>query len=149
MTIDEKLDIAEFALPAIRMINSVKHLSAIGLGLGELKEFDVDSKIIDALTESLKKGDGINYSDNAGLPVLRENIADRQKNTDGFDYDKDNVVVTIGVQNAIYTVIKTLHKFGAKRILIPEINFGIYKKIPDEFNFEVVTYKLTDNFDYS
>ncbi|MBI9065442.1 MAG: pyridoxal phosphate-dependent aminotransferase, partial [Marinilabiliaceae bacterium] len=54
--------------------------------------------------------------------------------------------VTIGVQNAVYTSIKTLHKLGAKRILIPEIFFGIYLKIPKEFEMEVATYALTADF---
>jgi len=145
MTIDERLNAEEFFLPAIRMINSVKHATSIGLGLGELREFSVDSKITDALTESLSNV-GVNYSDNAGLPVLRESIAVLQKNIDGFSYHKENIVITIGVQNAIYTVVKTLNKLGAKRILIPEINFGIYKKIPKEFGVEVVNYKLTAGF---
>ncbi len=65
---------------------------------------------------------------------------------DGYSYTLDNIIVTIGVQNAIYATVKTLSKLGANRVLIPEINFGIYKKIPNEFNLEVVTYKLTDDY---
>ena len=55
-------------------------------------------------------------------------------------------VVTIGVQNAVYTSLLTLAKLGAKRVLIPEIHFGIYKKIPLDFGMEVVSYPLKDDF---
>lgn len=145
MSIDERLASTNFPLPAIRQVNMSKHKTAISLGLGELKDFKVDSKIIKSLSDSLLTN-GTNYTNNAGLPELREKIATNQQKTDGYDYKLENIVITIGVQNAIYVTIKTLAKLGAKRVLIPEINFGIYKKIPAEFNLEVITYKLTNNF---
>lgn len=145
MSIDERLANTNFPLPAIRQVNMAKHASAISLGLGELKDFKVDDKIVHAATEALQKS-GTNYTANAGLPALRKSVAINQKKVDGFEYNENNVVITIGVQNAMYTSIKTLAKLGAKRVLIPEINFGIYKKIPNEFNLEVVTYKLTPDF---
>jgi len=145
MHIDERLATTDFPLPAIRQVNMAKHSTAIGLGLGELKDFLVDKKVLDAFRLSLEN-QGANYTQNAGLPELRQAIARNQKKEDGFDYTSENVVVTIGVQNAMYTTIKTLAKLGASRVLIPEINFGIYKKIPAEFNLQVLTYPLTHDF---
>ena len=145
MTIDERLSVTEFPLPAIREVNLSLHPTGISLGLGELRDFSPDKKIIDALTKSLDVG-GVNYCPNGGLMELREAVADAQKKEDGFRYDAFNVVITIGVQNAIYATIKTLAGLGAKRVLIPEINFGIYKKIPAEFGLEVVAYKLTADY---
>lgn len=142
MTIDERLSVTEFPLPAIREVNLALHPTGVSLGLGELRDFTPDKKIIEALTKSLNEG-GVNYCSNGGLMELREAVADAQKKEDGYSYDADNVVITIGVQNAIYATIKTLAKLGAKRVLIPEVNFGIYKKIPAEFGLEVITYKLT------
>jgi aspartate/methionine/tyrosine aminotransferase len=123
-----------------------KHDTAISLGLGELKDFKVDRNITNAMIDSLD-GNGVDYSQNAGIPELRDAIAHNQSKIDGYSYNIDNVTITIGVQNAIYVTIKTLSKLGAKRVLIPEINFGIYKKIPTEFNLTTETYQLTDNFD--
>ena len=131
MTIDERLATTGFPLPAIREVNLALHTTGISLGLGELRNFAPDKKIIDSLTHSLRNK-GVNYCPNAGLPELREDVAESQYKQDGFKYDVDNVVVTIGVQNAIYSTIKTLSKLGAKRVLIPEVNFGIYKKIIEE-----------------
>jgi len=145
MTIDERLATTKFSLPEIREVNQALHSTGISLGLGELKTFDPDKKIIEALTASLN-GEGVNYCANAGLKELREAVAEAQKKEDGFNYGIDNVVITIGVQNAIYSTIKTLSRLGAKRVLIPEINFGIYRKIPAEFGLEVKTYKLTEDY---
>ena len=142
MTIDERLATTEFPLPAIREVNLALHPSGISLGLGELKTFEPDKRIIRALTGSLS-GNGVNYSPNAGIMELREAVADAQQKEDGYRYSAENVVITIGVQNAIYAAIKTLSKLGAKRVLIPEINFGIYKKIPAEFGLDVIAYRLT------
>ncbi len=145
MSIDERLANSQFPLPAIREVNLLKHASGISLGLGELKDFPVDDQIFEALATNWKNG-GTSYTQNAGLPQLRQAVADLQSKEDGFAYTLEHVVITIGVQNAIYTTIKTLCNLGAKRVLIPQIHFGIYKKIPLEFGMEVVTYPLNDDF---
>ncbi len=145
MTIDERLANSEFPLPAIREVNLAKHATGISLGLGELKSFKVDKQITDALSASLLL-DGTSYTHNAGLSELRKAIAHSHKQQDNFNYTLDNVIITIGVQNALYSTIKTLAKLGAKRVLIPEIYFGIYKKIPGEFQLELITYPLTSDF---
>ncbi len=144
MTIDERLATESFPLPAIREVNRSLHPTGISLGLGELKTFDPDVKIIEAVSEHLYK-QGVNYCPNAGLPELRDTVARSQAQIDGHKYDIDNVVITIGVQNAIYSTVKTLSRLGARRVLIPAINFGIYKKIPAEFGLEVITYPLNDD----
>lgn len=145
MSIDERLANTDFPLPAIRQVNMARHATAISLGLGELKDFPVDEQVLHAMEQAMRNG-GTNYTANAGLPELREAVAKNQQQVDGFAYTTDNVIVTIGVQNALYAVVKTLAKLGAKRILIPEINFGIYRKIPMDFRFEVITYPLTADF---
>lgn len=145
MSIDERLSQKEFPLPAIRQVNLSMHPSGISLGLGELKEFSVHPLIKKELTDSLDKN-GTAYAHNAGLPELRQAVALSQSNKDGFNYNMNHVVITVGVQNALYTTFKTLSDLGARRVLIPEIYFGIYKKIPATFNFEIVAYPLTTNF---
>lgn len=145
MTIDERLASTNFPLPAIRQVNQAKHPTAIGLGLGELRNFKADNQIIDALAKSLFT-DGVFYSANAGLPQLRQAIAGACKIADGYNYCADNVVVTIGVQNALYATLQALKTMGAQRVLIPQIYFGIYKNIPQQLGYNVLTYKLTSNY---
>jgi len=112
---------------------------------GELKDYPVDLKIIKAMEKALSKGE-LNYTENAGLPELRRTVAEAQKIQDGFDYKQENVIITIGVQNALYSTINTLSKLGAKRVLIPKINFGFYKKVPKEFDLDIETYPLNKDF---
>lgn len=145
MTIDERLASSNFPLPAIREVNLAKHPTSIGLGLGELRDFEPDPLMTDYIINSLK-ADGYNYSANAGLPALRNAIANQQTTEDGFSYKTDHVTIGVGVQNIMYVTIKTLAKLGAKRVLIPEVNFAIYKKIPLEFGLQVETYPLTSDF---
>lgn len=145
MSIDERLANTNFPLPAIREVNMAKHKSGISLGLGELKGFPVDSQIKEAMLQSWERG-AVSYTQNAGLPELRSAIANHQNKQDGFNYNATHVVVSIGVQNAVYSSIKTLAKLGAKRVLIPAIHFGIYKKIPAEFGLEVICYPLLEDF---
>ncbi|NPA37078.1 MAG: pyridoxal phosphate-dependent aminotransferase [Chlorobi bacterium] len=145
MTIDERLASTGFPLPAIREVNLALHPTGISLGLGELRDFETDSKITESLIKSLNKN-GMNYCPNAGLPELRYAIANAHGKEDENNYTDENVIITVGVQNAIYSTVKTLKKLGAKRILIPEINFGIYKKIPLEFGLKVETYRLNPDY---
>ncbi len=145
MGIDNRLANTNFPLPAIREVNMAKHNTGISLGLGELKGFPVDDKIKKAMLQSWDNGAAC-YTQNAGLPELRSAIASKQKKVDGFDYSLLNVVVTIGVQNAVYSSVKTLARLGATRVLIPSIHFGIYKKIPAEFGLEVLCYPLKEDF---
>ena len=60
-----------------------KHPSGISLGLGELKDFDVDEKIFMSLKEGWQQG-GTSYTQNAGLPDLRKAIAQKHSAIDGF-----------------------------------------------------------------
>lgn len=145
MTIDERLANTSFPLPAIREVNMAKHSSGISLGLGELKEFEVDPLIIEAISKSLT-GSGTSYTHNGGLPELCQAVAETHIAKNSIPCSAAQVVITIGVQNALYTTIKTLANLGAKRVLIPEIYFGVYKKIPSDFNLEVNTYPLTSDF---
>ncbi len=145
MSIKENLASTNFPLPAIREVNLAKHKTSISLGLGELRNFPVDQGILNVI-QSFAGNEALSYSGNGGYPALRLAIAEQQQLEDGFSYSENHVMVSIGVQNAMYTAIKTLSKLGAKRVLIPEINFGIYKKIPAEFGLDVLTYRLTNDF---
>ena len=42
------------------------------------------------------------YAPNAGLPALREAIAERVTYESGIDYNADNVAVTVGATEAVY-----------------------------------------------
>ena len=121
---------------------------AVNLWIGQLwKWFEVAPEIYAKHHEIGERLSTItNYGPNAGTLEFRKAVAENQWRKDGNQYSETNVLSTVWVQQAMYTSIGTLNKLWAKRVLIPEINFGIYHKIPKGFDMEVETYKLTDDF---
>lgn len=74
----------------------------INLTVGE-PDFDTPCNIKEAAKKALDEG-YTHYSPNAGLPELREAIAEKYKNYwDG--YTKDNVIVTVGALEALSLVL--------------------------------------------
>jgi len=156
MTIDNSLFSKEYSSPIIRQINQaackIPWKESISLWLWQLWDgFDIAPEIIEVLQWSIKdlsewKNTSVMYSPNSGLASLRVEVAKKQSLKDGKEYDMENVGITIWVQNAMQATIWVLRQNGAKRVLIPEINFWIYKKIPVSYNMEVITYKLNDDY---
>jgi aspartate/methionine/tyrosine aminotransferase len=134
-------------------MNQAAHADSINLGIGQLwKWFPVADEIkqkLHAITEQVTSTDGstlLDYGPNAWTTDFRRAVADHQQWKDWKEYWPENVLSTIGVQNAMQIAIGTLNRLWATRVLIPEINFGIYKKIPAWFGMDVETYKLTWDF---
>lgn len=156
MTIDNSLFSKEYSSPIIRQINQaackIPWKESISLWLWQLWDgFDIAPEIIEVLQWSIKdlsewKNTSVMYSPNSGLASLRVEVAKKQSLKDGKEYDMENVGITIWVQNAMQATIWVLRQNGAKRVLIPEIKFWIYKKIPVSYNMEVITYKLNDDY---
>lgn len=151
-SIDERLAAMNFPAPLIRQMNQAAHKDAIKLWLWELgKGFDLAPEILQKIEEINIQIRGWNkslfdYGPNAGDPELRNAVAQQQGIKDGKEYNSSNTLITIWVQNAMQTALGTLNRLGAKRVLIPSINFWIYKKIPSDFWMEVVHYNLTPDY---
>ena len=59
------------------------------------------------------------YSQNAGLPTLRETITDYYKRTEGFEYDPNTeVIVTVGAMEGLYLALLSLLNPGDE-VIIP------------------------------
>ena len=108
--------------------------------------FKTDEKIIKAWIKALEEENIFWYWPAEWIKELREGIAKKQTEKDWKEYSFEDVIVTLWVQWAMQLAIYTLKQNWAKRILIPEINFWIYHKIPKAYGIEVVTYKLTDDY---
>lgn len=98
--------------------------SAINLGQG-FPDTDGPQEIFDAATQAMK--DGVNqYATIAGLPVLREAIANHQKRFYGIELDAaTQVTVTAGASEALAASIATLVNPGEEVILF-EPYYDIY-----------------------
>ena len=95
----------------------------ISLGIGE-PDFVTPQPIIDAAKASLDRGE-TGYTSNAGLLELREIIAHMLNSQYGLDYTPSEVLVTVGVSEAMQLSMLALLNPGDE-ILIPEPCFVSY-----------------------
>ena len=95
---------------------------AVNLGLGE-PDFDPPSAVIEALCEAVRNGMN-HYGPSAGLPELRDTIAQRYQDRSSAT-DRENVIVTGGGSEALMTVAMTLYDTGDE-VLVPNPGFVLY-----------------------
>jgi len=98
----------------------------INLGIGE-PDFDTPEHIKKAAIKALEEG-YTHYTPNAGLPELREAIARKLKKDNGIDASTDEIIVTIGGEQALANAIFTLIKPGDE-VLIPSPAFVAYRPL--------------------
>ncbi|MDI6601598.1 MAG: aminotransferase class I/II-fold pyridoxal phosphate-dependent enzyme [Thermoanaerobacteraceae bacterium] len=98
---------------------------AISLSLGQ-PDFVTPRHIIDAAVKALEEGQTF-YTHNMGLIELREEIAKFLSNRYNINYNpKTEIIVTIGVSQAIDTALRTLVSSGDE-VIIPQPSFVAYQ----------------------
>lgn len=95
----------------------------ISLAIGE-PDFITPRQIIDAGVASLAAGK-TGYTPNTGLLELREAIAEHQFNLYGYQADPDQILITVGVSEAMQLAMLSLLNPGDE-VLIPEPCFVSY-----------------------
>ena len=98
----------------------------INLGIGE-PDFDTPEHIKKAAVEALEEG-YTHYTSNAGLPELREAIAKKLKKDNGIEASVEEIIVTVGGEQALANAIFTLIKPGDE-VLIPSPAFVSYRPL--------------------
>ena len=93
-------------LSQVRKMFEMASPTAINLALGE-PDFDTPPHIIEALKDALDNN-YTHYSQNKGEPVLRESIAKKLKKDNNINVDSDDVIVTVGASEALYSSIQAL-----------------------------------------
>ena len=97
----------------------------ISLGIGE-PDFTTPKPILEAGIEALRKGE-THYTSNAGIYELREAIADMLEEKYQVRYSpEDEVVVTVGVSEALYLALTAIIDPG-EEIIIPTPCFVSYQ----------------------
>ena len=124
-------------------------VDVIGFGAGE-PDFPTPPHIVAAAAEAAAKPRFHRYSPVAGLPELREAIAERYRGR-GWDVEPSNVVVTNGAKHAVFQALSTLLDPGDEVLMqspywvtYPEaVSFAGGKPVPiattaaDGFKFSV------------
>jgi aminotransferase len=126
-----------------RFAEKVKNVEgAISLTLGQ-PDFSVPEKVSEAMINAIKTNK-TTYTSNAGIDELREEICKYLKTFD-IDYDKEELCITVGGSEGLYSVLFALMNAGDK-ILIPGPAYPAYENISIMIGAEVVNYGLNEDF---
>ncbi|MCR5347708.1 MAG: pyridoxal phosphate-dependent aminotransferase [Fretibacterium sp.] len=112
--------IREFSRLASRTPDCVR------LTLGE-PDFETPEPIRQAAGEALARGE-THYIENCGTAELREKIAAFEKKRGGLDYAPDEVIVTVGATEAIFTALFGILNPGDE-VIVPIPAFVLYERI--------------------
>src|SRR3989454_1475503 len=135
---------------AFEVLVKAKALEAQGrdiihLEIGE-PDFDTPANIIDAATDALHKG-FTHYGPSAGLPELRETIAQYVGETRRINVTPEEVVVVPGGKPIIFFSILALAEDGDE-IIYPNPGFPIYESMINYVGAKAVPVRLREELDF-
>lgn len=113
--------------------------SVIHLELGR-PDFVTPKVISDACVQSLEQGD-VFYTSNYGLPPLRQAIANKLYRDNDLAYQPEEILVTVGLSEAIYCCFAALLEAGDE-VLVPDPGWLNYFHVPRFFGATPVSYPL-------
>ena len=135
---------------AFEVLVRAKALEAKGRDIVHLEigepDFDTPRNIIDAACDALHKG-FTHYGPSAGLPQLREAIAQYVSETRQVNVSPDEVVVVPGGKPIIFFSILALAEEGDE-IIYPNPGFPIYESMIDYVGARAVPIRLREEMDF-
>jgi aspartate/methionine/tyrosine aminotransferase len=120
--------------------------SIIHLEIGE-PDFDTPANVVEAAVDALHKG-WTHYGPSAGLPELRETIADYISRTRSVKVSSDEVVVVPGGKPIMFFAILALIDEGDE-VIYPNPGFPIYESMIQYVGGRAVPIKLREERDFS
>src|SRR3954452_21722071 len=117
----------------------------VHLEIGE-PDFDTPGNIIDAAIDALRRG-FTHYGPSAGLPELRETIAQYVSETRGIDVAPAEVVVVPGGKPIIFFTILALAEEGDE-VIYPNPGFPIYESMINYVGAKAVPIRLREELDF-
>ena len=105
-------------------------------------DFDTPEYIKRAAEQALAEGK-VHYTSNFGLMELRQAIADKLKRENNVDYTASEVLVTVGLSEAVFAVLATILEEGDE-ILVPDPVWLNYINVPNLLGAKAVAYGLTE-----
>ena len=118
----------------------------IHLEIGE-PDFDTPSNVVEAGVEALRKG-WTHYGPSAGLPELRQALAEYVSRTRGVKVTSDEVVVVPGGKPIIFFMILSLIDEGDE-VIYPNPGFPIYESMIRYVGGRAVPIHLREERDFS
>src|SRR5918911_1725536 len=117
----------------------------IHLEVGE-PDFPTPSHIVDAAHEAARTGH-TRYAPNAGLPELREALADKVVRRNGYEARPEQVIVTQGGIQALYLVLRALLEPGDE-VLLPDPAWPNFRMIAHLLGARALSYPLIAEGDF-
>jgi len=136
---------------AFEVLNKARALERQGkqvvhLEIGE-PDFDTPANVIEAATGALHKG-WTHYGPSAGLPELRQTIAEYVSRTRGVSVASDEVVVVPGGKPIIFFTILALIEAGDE-VIYPNPGFPIYESMINYVGGHAIPIRLREDRDFS
>ena len=136
---------------AFEVLNKARALerqgkSIIHLEIGE-PDFDTPANVIEAGVDALRKG-WTHYGPSAGLPELRQALADYVNRTRGVKVTSDEVVVVPGGKPIIFFTILSLIDEGDE-VIYPNPGFPIYESMIHYVGGRAIPIQLREERDFS
>ena len=127
----------KYAFSGIRAVfeAAAKYENTINFGIGE-PGFRTGQNVIDKTAWALNNG-YTKYVSNAGIPALREAIAERSRTLNGLDCDASNVHVFVGATHALLMTMLCVLNPG-EDILIPCPYYAAYIGMADVAEVNIV-----------
>jgi aspartate/methionine/tyrosine aminotransferase len=123
-----------------------KGRNIIHLEIGE-PDFDTPANIIEAATDALHNG-WTHYGPSAGLPELREVVAEEVSRTRGVPVAPEEVVIVPGAKPIIFFAILALVEEGDE-VIYPNPGFPIYESMINFMGARAVPIHLREEKDFS
>src|SRR5277367_690750 len=136
---------------AFELLNKARALEKLGrdiihLEIGE-PDFDTPKNVVDAGIDALHKG-WTHYGPSAGLPELRQAIAEDVSRSRGVKVTSDEVVVVPGGKPIIFFALLALADSGDE-VIFPNPGFPIYESMIDYVGARAVPIRLREEKDFS
>jgi aspartate/methionine/tyrosine aminotransferase len=117
----------------------------VHLEIGE-PDFDTPANIVEAAVDALRKG-YTHYGPAAGLPELRQTIADYIATTRGIKVSADEVVVVPGGKPIMFYTMLALVDEGDE-VMYPNPGFPIYESMINYVGGKAVPIRLREDMDF-
>ena len=120
-------------------------LDVVGFGAGE-PDFDTPQHIKDAAAKALAAG-FTKYTPAAGIPELRQAIADKHKRENGLSYKPSQIIVSCGGKHSCYNVILATCEEGDE-VIIPSPYWLSYPEMVKLASARPVIVPTTDKTEF-
>jgi aspartate aminotransferase len=138
----------ETAFEVLNKARALEHQgkNIIHLEIGE-PDFDTPRNVVEAGVDALRKG-WTHYGPSAGLPELRQTIAESVSQTRGVEVTSEEVVVVPGGKPIIFFAILALIDEGDE-VIYPNPGFPIYESMVNYVGGRAVPIRLREERDFS